>query len=128
MSDDLIPKFEEEFGVDVIVEYFDSNEMMYTKMQAGDSYDVVIPSDYMIQRMVADGSLMELDLSLIPNLDNLTEDVMNLPYDPDNTYSVPYFWGSVGIIYNHNNVDPAVVEEQGFEVLRNTDYKGHIYL
>lgn len=128
MSDDLIPKFEEEFGVDVIVEYFDSNEMMYTKMQAGDSYDVVIPSDYMIQRMLADDSLMELDLSLIPNLDNLAEDVMNLPYDPDNTYSVPYFWGSVGIIYNHNNVDPAVVEEQGFEILRNTDYKGQIYI
>ena len=128
MSEDLIPNFEEEFGVDVIVEYFDSNEMMYTKMQAGDSYDVVIPSDYMIQRMMNEGSLQELDLSLIPNLDNLTPEVRNLPYDPDNTYSVPYFWGSVGIIYNHNNVDPKVVEEQGYEVLRNEDYKDHIYI
>ena len=128
MSEDLIPNFEEEFGVDVIVEYFDSNEMMYTKMQAGDSYDVVIPSDYMIQRMMNEGTLQELDLSLIPNLDNLTPEVRNLPYDPDNTYSVPYFWGSVGIIYNHNNVDPKVVEEQGYEVLRNEDYKDHIYI
>ena len=128
MSEDLIPNFEEEFGVDVIVEYFDSNEMMYTKMQAGDAYDVVIPSDYMIQRMMNEGSLQELDLSLIPNLDNLTPEVRNLPYDPDNTYSVPYFWGSVGIIYNHNNVDPKVVEEQGYEVLRNEDYKDHIYI
>jgi len=128
MSEDLIPNFEEEFGVDVIVEYFDSNEMMYTKMQAGDSYDVVIPSDYMIQRMMAEDSLQELDLSLIPNLDNLTPEVRNLPYDPDNTYSVPYFWGSVGIIYNHNNVDPAVVEAQGYEVLRNEDYAGQIYI
>jgi len=128
MSEDLIPNFEEEFGVDVIVEYFDSNEMMYTKMQAGDSYDVVIPSDYMIQRMMAEDSLHELDLSLIPNLDNLTPEVRNLPYDPDNTYSVPYFWGSVGIIYNHNNVDPAVVEAQGYEVLRNEDYAGQIYI
>ena len=128
MSEDLIPNFEEEFGVDVIVEYFDSNEMMYTKMQAGDAYDVVIPSDYMIQRMMKEDSLQELDLSLIPNLDNLTPEVRNLPYDPDNTYSVPYFWGSVGIIYNHNNVDPKVVEEQGYEVLRNEDYKDHIYI
>lgn len=128
MSEDLIPNFEKEFGVDVIVEYFDSNEMMYTKLQAGDSYDVVIPSDYMIQRMLAEDSLQELDLSLIPNLDNLAEEVTNLPYDPDNTYSVPYFWGSVGIIYNHNHVDPAVVEEQGFNVLRNTDYKGKLYI
>lgn len=128
MSEDLIPNFEKEFGVDVIVEYFDSNEMMYTKMQAGDSYDVVIPSDYMIQRMMNEGTLQELDLSLIPNLDNLTPEVRNLPYDPDNTYSVPYFWGSVGIIYNHNNVDPKVVEEQGYEILRNEEYKDRIYI
>ncbi|MBQ7103967.1 MAG: extracellular solute-binding protein [Anaerotignum sp.] len=128
MSEDLIPNFEDEFGVDVIVEYFDSNEMMYTKMQAGDAYDVVIPSDYMIQRMMKEDSLQELDLSLIPNLDNLTPEVRNLPYDPDNTYSVPYFWGSVGIIYNHNNVDPKVVEAQGFDVLRNEDYAGQIYI
>ena len=128
MSEDLIPAFEEEFVVDVIVEYFDSNEMMYTKMQAGDSYDVVIPSDYMIQRLMNDGALQELDLSLIPNLDNLTSEVTNLPYDPDNTYSVPYFWGSVGIIYNHNNVDPKDVETQGYEVLRNEKYADHIYI
>lgn len=128
MSEDLIPNFEEQYGVDVIVEYFDSNEMMYTKLQAGDSYDVVIPSDYMIQRLMNEDALQELDLSLIPNLDNLTPEVTNLPYDPDNTYSVPYFWGSVGIIYNHNNVDPKVVEEQGFDVLRNEDYKGQIYI
>ena len=128
MGEELIPAFEEQFGVDVIVEYFDSNEMMYTKMQAGDAYDVVIPSDYMIQRLMQEGSLQELDLSLIPNLDNLTPEVRNLPYDPDNTYSVPYFWGSVGIIYNHNNVDPAVVEAQGYNVLRNEDYAGQIYI
>ena len=128
MSEELIPNFEKEYGVKVIVELFDSNEMMYTKLQAGDSYDVVVPSDYMIQRMLADDALQELDKDLIPNLDNLTPEVKNLPYDPDNTYSVPYFWGSVGIIYNHNNVDPAEVEEQGFDILRNPKYKGHIYM
>lgn len=128
MGEDLISNFEDEFGVKVIVEYFDSNEMMYTKLQAGDSYDVLVPSDYMIERLLAEDMLQELDLSLIPNTVNLAEGVKNLPYDPENTYSVPYFWGSVGIVYNHNNVDPAVVEAQGYEVLRNTDYKGRVYI
>lgn len=128
MGEDLISNFEDEFGVKVIVEYFDSNEMMYTKLQAGDSYDVLVPSDYMIERLLNEDMLQELDLSLIPNLTNLAEGVKNLPYDPENTYSVPYFWGSVGIVYNHNTVDPAVVEAQGYEVLRNTDYKGRIYI
>ena len=128
MGEDLISNFEEQFGVNVILEYFDSNEAMYTKLQAGDSYDVLVPSDYMIERLIAEGQLQELGLSLIPNISNLAEGVKNLPYDPDNTYSVPYFWGSVGIVYNHNNVDPAVVEAQGYEILRNTDYKGRIYV
>lgn len=128
MGEDLISNFEKEFGVKVITEYFDSNEMMNTKLQAGDSYDVLVPSDYMIERLMAEDMLQELDHSLIPNLSNLAEGVKNLPYDPDNTYSVPYFWGSVGIVYNHNNVDPAVVEAQGYEILRNTDYKGRIYV
>ena len=64
------------------MELFDSNEMMYTKLQAGDSYDVVVPSDYMIQRMLADDALQELDKDLIPNLDNLTPEVKNLPMTP----------------------------------------------
>lgn len=128
MGEDLISNFEKEFGVKVIVEYFDSNETMYTKLQAGDSYDVLVPSDYMIERLIKEGMLQELDLSLIPNISNLAEGVKGLPYDPENTYSVPYFWGSVGIVYNHNNVDPAVVEEQGYNILHNTDYKGKIYV
>lgn len=128
MGEDLISNFEKEYGVDVIVEYFDSNEMMYTKLQAGDSYDVLVPSDYMIQRMMNEDMLQELDLDLIPNLDNLAEGVKHLPYDPENQYSVPYFWGTVGIVYNHNNVDPSVVEEQGYNILHNTDYKGRIYI
>ena len=77
--------------------------MMYTKLQAGDAYDVLVPSDYMIERLIADGMLQELDIEKIPNIVNLAEGVRSLPYDPANTYSVPYFWGSVGIVYNHNN-------------------------
>ncbi len=128
LGEDVISNFEKEFGVDVIIEYFDSNEMMYTKLQAGDAYDVVIPSDYMIERLMQLEMLQELDLSLIPNLENLSSAVQDLSFDPDNTYSVPYFWGSVGIVYNHENVDPADVEEQGYGVLLNTDYAGQIYV
>ena len=128
MGEDLISNFENEFGVKVIVEYFDSNEMMYTKLQAGDAYDVLVPSDYMIERLITDNSLLELDLSKLPNIANLADGVKNLPYDVDNTYSVPYFWGNVGIVYNHDNVDPAEVERLGYELLQDTAYKGRIYV
>ena len=128
LGENVISNFEKEYGVDVIVEYFDSNEMMYTKLQAGDAYDVIVPSDYMIQRLISEGSLQELDKSLIPNMDNLTDGVKNLAFDPDNTYSVPYFWGSVGIVYNKNNVPKDLIEEKGFEILRDTDYAGDIYM
>ena len=128
MDEGIVPAFEEEFGVDVIVEYFDSNEMMYTKIQAGDAYDILVPSDYMIQRLLDNEMLQPLDKSLIPNMDNLSDKVLNLSYDPDNSYSVPYFWGSVGLVYNRENVPPELIEEQGFEILRNTDYKGRVYV
>ncbi len=123
----IISDFEHEYGVKIIYEVFDSNEMMYTKLQSGDSYDILVPSDYMIQRLIGEGALQELDLSLIPNLENLTEEVKNLPFDPEHKYSVPYFWGSVGIVYNKNVVDQADLEE-GWEVLRNPKYAGKIYM
>lgn len=128
MGEDLISNFENEYGIKVITEYFDSNEMMYTKLQAGDQYDVLIPSDYMIERLIAENSLTELDKNLIPNLANLTEGVKNLPYDTENTYSVPYFWGSVGIVYNAKNVPTETVEKEGFEILKDTNYAGKLYM
>lgn len=128
MGENLISDFEDQFGVKVIVEYFDSNEMMYTKLQAGDAYDVLVPSDYMIERLISENMLQPLDLSLVPNIANLAEGVKNLPYDADNTYSVPYFWGNVGIVYNHNNVDPAEVEKLGYNILHDTTYQGRIYV
>ena len=128
IGEDLISNFENQFGVKVIVENFDSNEMMYTKLQAGDAYDVLIPSDYMIERLMSGGYLQKLDLSRIPNLDNLSDAVQNMDYDPDNTWSVPYFCGSVGLVYNHEAVDPSVLEKEGWEVLRDKDYAGRIYV
>jgi len=128
LGENVIGDFEKQFGVNVIIEYFDSNEMMYTKLQAGDAYDVLIPSDYMIERLMAGNMLQELDLSKIPNMNLLAEEVQQLPFDPENQYAVPYFWGSVGLVYNAQNVDPADVESQGFEVLRNPKYAGDIYI
>jgi len=103
LGENVIQDFEKTYGVDVIVEYFDSNEMMYTKLQAGDAYDVIVPSDYMIQRLLGEDMLQSIDKSLIPNMDLLTDGVKNLAYDPDNDYSVPYFWGTVGLVYNKEN-------------------------
>ena len=128
IGEEVISNFEQEFGVKVISEYFDSNEMMYTKLLAGDSYDVLVPSDYMIERLMKEDRLQKLDKSLIPNLENLCDGVKNLDYDPDNSYSVPYFWGNVGLVYNKTVVDPAEIEEKGYEILRDTKYKGRIYI
>ena len=128
IGEDVIGNFENEFGVKVIMENFDSNEMMYTKLQAGDSYDVLIPSDYMIERLMKNDMLQPLDLSRIPNIENLDDAVRGMDFDPENAWSMPYFWGSVGLVYNHENVPDELIEEQGWEILRNTDYKGRIYI
>ena len=128
LGENVISDFEKQYGVRVIVENFDSNEMMYTKLMAGDRYDVIIPSDDMIERLMNEDFLQPLDKSMIPNMENMSDAVLGMSYDPDNTYSIPYFWGSVGLVYNHENVDPAVIESEGWEVLRNTDYAGHIYI
>ena len=128
LGENVISDFEEQFGVNVIIEYFDSNEMMYTKLQGGDSYDVLIPSDYMIQRLIAEDMLQPIDKSLIPNMEVLTDGVKNLAFDPENEYSVPYFWGTVGLVYNTQNVPAELIEEQGWDSLKNTDYAGDIYM
>ena len=128
LGENVISDFEKQFGVRVIVENFDSNEMMYTKLMAGDRYDVVIPSDYMIERLMKEDFLQPLDKSLIHNMENMDDAVRGMSYDPQNDWSIPYFWGSVGLVYNHENVDPAVIEREGWEILRNTDYAGHVYI
>ena len=128
IGEDVIRNFEDEYDAKVIYETYDSNEMMYAKLQAGDKYDVLVPSDYMIERLLNENALMPLDKSLITNIDNLADEVKGLPYDPDLTYSVPYFYGSVGIVYNKNNVPKELIEEQGWDILKNTDYKGKIFM
>ncbi len=119
--------YEETYGTAVHVNYdtFASNEDMYAKLSTGAvSYDVVIPSDYMIARMAEEGLLLELDFDNIPNYANIDEAFHGLYYDPDDLYSVPYAYGIVGVIYNAAVVDEA--DADGWELLWNENYSGSI--
>lgn len=124
----IIGDFEKETGAKVIVENFDSNEQMYIKVANGEPYDLLVPSDYMIQRLIEEELLQKLDHSKLDCLEKLADSVKGLPYDPKNEYSVPYFWGTVGIVYDKNKVDIKDLEEQGFGIFLNEKYKGQVYL
>ena len=124
----VIANFEKEFNVRVNYSLFSSNEEMYTKLLSGAAYDVIIPSDYMIERLIKENKLQPLDKSIIDNLDKLAEGVRNTEFDPDNTYSVPYLWQTVGIVYDTTEIDREAMEEQGFSAFLNPEYKGHVYM
>lgn len=128
VGENVISDFENAYNVKVNYSLFDSNEVMYTKLLGGSQYDVLVPSDYMIERLIDEKLLQPIDWSKITNKGNLYDGVMATAYDPDNTYSVPYFWGSVGIVYNKNNVDPQDVEKEGFNVLKNSKYANRVYM
>ena len=124
---DLLDRFQEEYNCTVIYETFESNEMMYTKLQAGDAYDILIPSDYMIERLIKEDYLQPIDWSLLSNADGLNPDIMDKEYDPGNVYSVPYFWGNVGILYDTTVIDPEDLDD-GWDLLMNTKYAGNLYM
>ena len=128
MGENLIADFEEQTGATVKVDYFDSNEQMYIRVANGESFDVLVPSDYMIQRLMGEDLLQPLDKSKLSNLDLLSDDVMGLDYDPENEYSVPYFWGTVGIVYDKTKVSEEDLEKEGYNIFLDTKYKGDIYL
>lgn len=123
----LIPQFEKEYDCKVVYETFDSNESMYTKLQSGETYDILVPSDYMIERLIKEDALQPIDWSLVPNASGLDEAVMGKEFDPDNTYSAPYFYGTVGILYDTTVVDAKDLEE-GWNILKNEKYAGNIYM
>ncbi len=119
--------YEETYGVKMVVNYdtYTSNEDMYNKISSGAvSYDVIIPSDYMIARMADEGMLEELNFDNIPNYSNIDENFRGLYYDKDNRYSVPYAYGIIGIIYNANVVDEA--DTGGWDLMWNEKYSGDI--
>ncbi len=123
----LIKAFEKENDCKVIYETFDSNETMYTKVMSGERYDVIVPSDYMIERLAKEGFLQEIDKSKLGNFGNVIPTILNQPFDPENKYSIPYFWGSVGILYDKTVVDAKDLEA-GWEILRNPKYKDQLYM
>ncbi|MFR8074737.1 MAG: extracellular solute-binding protein [Lachnospiraceae bacterium] len=127
-GENLLNDFEAKTGAKVVMENFDSNEQMYIKVANGETYDVLVPSDYMIQRLIGEGYLQKLDKTKLDCMDKLCEDVIGLPYDPNNDYSIPYFWGTVGIVYDKNQVDIEDLEREGFEIFRDPKYRGNIYL
>ncbi|MFV0441084.1 MAG: PotD/PotF family extracellular solute-binding protein [Lachnospirales bacterium] len=101
IEEDLIDKFEDETGISVVYETFASNEAMYQKINAGgSSYDLLIPSDYMIEKMINEDLLQKLDYSLIPNYEYIMPELKNMEFDENSEYTVPYMWGTVGIAYN----------------------------
>lgn len=123
---DLLTQFEEETGIKVQYETFDSNEAMYTKIkQGGTTYDITVPSDYMIDKMTKENLLIPLDKSKIKGLENIGSQFLGKSFDPDNTYSIPYFWGTVGIVYNESLIDKA---PQQWTDLWDSQYRNQIML
>ncbi len=127
-GENLIQNFEEMTGAKVIMDLFDSNEQMYIKIANGESYDVIIPSDYMIQRLISEKLVQPLNKENLNCFELLVNDVQDLAYDPGNVYSVPYFWGNVGIVYDTTKVNEEELAEKGYNIFLDEKYKGDIYL
>lgn len=122
---DVLDAFTEATGIRVNYVTFDSNETMYTKLETGgSSYDVIIPSDYMIAQLIAEDMLEPIDFSNVPNYANIDEAFRNTDYDPENLYSVPYTWGTVGLIYNTKYVEPTTT----WRTLWDSKYQGKILM
>lgn len=127
-GENILRDFEEETGATVVQESFDSNEQMYIKVANQEPYDVLVPSDYMVQRLIDEDLLQKLDKSKLTCMDKLADAVKGLPYDPQTEYSVPYFWGTVGIVYDKTKVEIRDLEAEGFGIFLDEKYKGDVYL
>lgn len=128
-GENIISVFEELTGAKVIMDNFDSNEQMYIKVANGDAYDVLVPSDYMIQRMMQEKMLQKLEPETRKEcLGELVDAIKGLPYDPKNEYSIPYFWGTVGIVYDKTKVSEEDLEKDGWDIFLDQKFKGDIYL
>ncbi|WP_243116623.1 ABC transporter substrate-binding protein [Marinisporobacter balticus] len=122
----VLEDFEKEYGIKINYENYATNEEMFAKIQAGGTdYDVIFPSEYMIEAMMNEGLLQELDFKNLPNYKNIGDQFKNIAYDPDNKYSVPYFWGTMGIVYNTKKVDGKI---DSWDALWDEKYKGDIVM
>ena len=126
---DVNEEFTRRTGIEVNYQVYQTNEELYTMMKMDSSnMDVVIPSDYMIGKMINEGMLEKLNFDNIPNYQYIDPEFKNLEYDPNNEYSVPYTWGTVGIFYNTTMVDPEDVEDLSWDLLWNEKYAGKILM
>lgn len=126
IDEDLIGQFTEETGIKVKYTTMANNEEMLVKLQSPDCiYDVCFPSDYIIEKLMGQNLLHELDKSNIPNMENIDERFLNLSFDPDNKYSVPYMWGTVGILYNTTMVTEPVTS---WSILWDEKYSQQIFM
>lgn len=129
IDQDVLDMFYDETGIKVNYTTYDSNETMYSKIVSGAaSYDVVVPSDYMISKMAQEGLLAELDFNNIPNYKYIGDEYKGLEYDPDEKYSVSYTWGTVVVIYNTKFVDEEDVKDESVNLLWNEKYAGKILM
>ena len=127
MDKSLLSEFEKAYGCNIIYETFDSNESMYTKIRSGETYDILIPSDYMIERLIKEDYLQKIDWKQITNKDLLNQNLLSQSYDKDNLYTVPYYYGTVGILYNKKVIDKNDLKD-GWKLLMNKKYKGDLYM
>lgn len=126
IDEELIEVFEEQTGIDVQYETYDTNEMMYQKVKSGSTnYDLVFPSDYMVEKMKSEDLLQTIDFNNIPNMKYIDEGFLNPVYDKTNEYSVPYMWGTFGILYNKKMVKEPV---DSWDILWDSKYKGNIMM
>ena len=126
IDESLIDEFEAATGITVNYVTAESNEALYSQLsQGGVNYDVIVPSDYMISQLIEEDMLAELDYSLIPNFEKIDERFKNLPYDPENLYTVPYTWGTLGIIYNSSMVDGEITS---WDAMFDPQYAGNVLM
>ena len=126
IDESVLTDFEKEYGIKVNYDYFSTNEEMYVKLKSGGTdYDVLFPSDYMIARLIKEDMLHKIDMNNIPNFEHIDDKFKNLNYDPNNEYSVPYMWGTVGIAYNTTMVDEPV---DSWDILWDPKYENNILM
>ena len=122
----LIKKFEKETGIKVNYDTYDTNEIMYQKIKTNPgTYDLVVPSDYMIEKMIKEDMVEKIDFNNIPNYQYINPEFKNLSYDPNNEYSVPYMWGTIGILYDTTKVTEPVTS---WDILWDSKYKDDVYM
>lgn len=124
----VVRDFEKLYNVRVNYKTFDSNEDLWLQLSTGDAWDVVVPSDYMIERLIRANMLQPLDKSIVTGWDGLVDEVRGKSFDPDNTYSAPYLWQTIGIVYDTTKISEEEMEAQGWDALHNPDYAGHVYM